>query len=263
MSLIIPSAALLAMIGACYLGPAIGNLGPPSDANLSAANLPVGSPGHPLGTDMLGNDLLTRCLFGGRASFEIGFSAIFIGFAIGSNLGLIAGFYGGKLELFIMRVVDVLLSLPALIIALAIAFALGPSLQNLIFAICFFTIPGYVRLSRAQTLRNRGREFVVAARIMGGRRMYVALHHLWPNNLPTLLTFLPLGIGIAMLVEAALSFLGVGIKPPTPSWGNMIAQGQTYINRYPQDVIIPGLFLLYTITCLNLIGEQIRLRWAK
>jgi len=261
--LIVPLALFIGVLGACFLGPAIGHLGPPSGADILDANLPVGAAGHPLGTDQLGNDMLTRCLFGGRASFEIGFSTISIGFIIGSTFGLIAGFYGGTIELIIMRIVDVLLSLPALIIALAVASALGASLRNEIFAISFFTVPGYIRLARAQTLRRRTQDFVVMARVMGGRRLYVALKHVYPNILPSLMTFFPLGVGIAMLVEATLSFLGLGIKPPQPSWGNMIAIGQSYISTNPALVLIPSLFLLLTITTLNLIGEQVRVRWAK
>jgi peptide/nickel transport system permease protein len=261
--LIIPTAIFFALLGACFLGPAIGNLGPPSGGNILHANLGLFAAGHPLGTDQLGNDMLTRCLFGGRASFEIGFSTVSIGFVVGSVFGLIAGFYGGKIELLIMRIVDILLSLPALIIALAVASALGASLRNEIFAISFFTVPGYIRLARAQTLRRRTQDFVIMARVMGGRRLYVALKHVYPNILPSLMTFFPLGVGIAMLVEATLSFLGLGIRPPQPSWGNMIAIGQSYISSNPTLVLIPSLFLLVTITTLNLIGEQIRLRWAK
>jgi peptide/nickel transport system permease protein len=263
LALVVPSVILVVIVGACYLGPAIGNLGPPSVNNLANANLPIGSGGHLLGTDMLGNDLLTRSLFGGRASFEIGFGSIGIGFIIGSFFGLIAGTYGGTTELVIMRIVDILLSLPALIIALAVASALGASLRNEIFAISFFTVPAYVRITRAQVLRQRSREFVLASRIMGGSRFFVAIRHIYPNVLPTLMTFFPLGVGTAMIVEAALSFLGLGIKPPQPSWGNMIALGQSYLSTEPLDVIVPSIFLLLTVTSLNLLAEQLRLRWAK
>lgn len=261
--LIIPATFLIILIAACYLGPALFNMGPPSDANLSSANRPLFSSGHLLGTDPLGNDILTRCLFGGRASFEIGFGAVGLGFIVGSSVGLTAGYFGGKIEIVIMRALDVLLAFPALILALAVAAYLGSSLLTLIAAISFFTVPTYARVTRAQVLRNRSREYVVVARIMGARPWYIAYRHVYPNVLPTLLTFAPLGIGLTMLVEAALSFLGVGIRPPQPSWGNMIAQGQAQLSQYPVDVVIPGLFLLFTVTCLNLVGEQIRLRWAR
>lgn len=263
LGLIIPAGLLFAMVGSCYLGPAIGHLGSPNDGNLANANLGVGAPGHPLGTDPLGNDLLTRCLFAGRASFEIGGGAVLLGFLVGSSVGLIAGFFGGKVEIVIMRILDVFLSFPALILAMAVAAYLGPDLQNIIFAISFFTVPAYARITRAQVLRIRSREYVVVARIMGARKWGVAFRHVYPNTLPTLMTFVPLSIGITMLVEAALSYLGVGIRPPAPSWGNMIAQGQAQLSLHPDDVLIPGLFLLVTVTCLNLVGEQIRLRWAK
>jgi len=261
--LIIPSAFLLLLIAACYLAPAIFNMGPPSDANLASANKGLFSPGHLLGTDPLGNDILTRCLFGGRASFEIGFGAVALGFVVGSTVGLTAGYFGGRVEILIMRALDVLLAFPALILAMAVAASLGSSLLTLIAAISFFTVPTYARVTRAQVLRNRSREYVAVARIMGGRPWYIAFRHVYPNVLPTLLTFAPLGIGLTMLVEAALSYLGVGIRPPQPSWGNMIAQGQAQLSQYPIDVVIPGLFLLFTVTCLNLVGEQIRLRWAR
>jgi peptide/nickel transport system permease protein len=262
LALIIPAGILLFLIAACYCGPALFHLGPPSDGNLANANLPV-SWHHWLGTDPLGNDILTRCLFGGRASFEIGFGAVGLGFIVGSSVGLTAGFFGGKIEIVIMRTLDILLAFPALILALALAAYLGPSILTLIAAISFFTVPTYARITRAQVLRNRGREYVIVARVMGGRPWYIAYRHVYPNVLPTLLTFAPLGIGVTMLVEAALSYLGVGIRPPEPSWGNMIAQAQAQLSQHPTDVIFPGLFLLVTITCLNLVGEQIRIRWAK
>lgn len=257
----VPSLILLIMVGACFLGPIIMNM--PTGTGLFTPNLPIGSSGHLLGTDTLGNDVLAQCLYGGRISFEVGFGAIAIGGILGSAIGLLAAYYGGVVDPLIMRCLDVLLAFPGLILALALAAALGPSEHNEIIAISFFTIPVYARLARAQTLQIRERDFVVASRLIGGRRNYIAARHVYPNIVPTLLTFAPLGIGIAMLVEATLSFLGVGVRPPTPSWGNIIAQGQEHINTQPRFVIVPVLFLLATVFSLNLVGEQLRVRYSR
>lgn len=247
----------------CFLGPTIFRMPSPVDSSIFSSNRPIGSRGHILGTDPLGNDLLSRLCFGGRVSVEVGFGAVAIGFFVGSNLGMIAGYFGGKLESTIMRCLDVLLAFPALILAMSVSAFLGPSERNEIFAIAFFTVPLYARLSRATTLRLREREYVLASRLMGGRPRWVTLRHVYPNVLPTLITFAPLGIGTVMLLEAALSFLGLGIRPPAPSWGNMLTTGEQYITQYPINLYEPAVALLITVVLLNLIGEQVRMRWSK
>lgn len=259
----VPGMVVFLMALTCFVGPKLFGLPAGSFSSLGAANLPPLSPGHLLGTDGLGNDLLSRCLYGGRVSFEVSFGSIGIGALIGSNLGLLAGYKGGIVEIVIMRIFDMMLAFPGLLIALALAAALGPSLRNEIIAISFLTIPTYARLARAQTLRVRGRDFVISSRIIGGSSRHVAWRHVYPNIIPTLLTFLPLGLGITMLVEATLSYLGVGVRPPAPSWGNLIAQGQAVLNQFPYQTIVPAAFLLVTVFALNLFGEQVRIRYSK
>jgi peptide/nickel transport system permease protein len=259
----LPVSLFLLVVAFCFLGPTIFHMPSPVDSNIFNSNRPIGSRGHILGTDPLGNDLLSRLCFGGRVSIEVGFGAVGIGFLIGSNLGMIAGYFGGKLETVIMRCLDVLLAFPALILAMSVSAFLGPSERNEIFAIAFLTVPLYARLSRATTLRLREREYVLASRLMGGRPRWVTLRHIYPNVLPTLITFAPLGIGTVMLLEAALSFLGLGIRPPAPSWGNMLTTGEQYLSQYPINLYEPAIALLITVVLLNLIGEQVRMRWSK
>lgn len=254
----IPTAVLVLMMLGCFVAPALFGLPGPNVSDLSAVNLPLGSPGHLLGTDPLGNDLLSRTLFGGRISIEVGVGATAIGFLAGSAVGLIAGYLGGGTDSLIMRILDVLLAFPALILALAVAAFLGPNERDEIFAIAFLTVPQYARLARAATLKVRSREFVLATRIMGGKRHHILARHIYPNIFPTLLTVAPLTIAVAMVIEAALSFLGAGIRPPAPSWGNMIAAGQSYLSTAPDNVLIPGLFLFVTVFALNVLGDQIR-----
>jgi peptide/nickel transport system permease protein len=263
LSLAIPVTLFLAIVGICFLGPWIGHLPPPSDSNIINADLGLGAPGHLLGTDPLGNDMLSRLCYGGRVSIEVGFGTVALGFLVGSALGTTAGYFGGWLESVIMRALDVLLAFPSLILAMAVSALLGPSERDEIFAIAFFTIPLYARLSRAATLRLREREFILATRLMGGRPRYVTVRHIFPNIVPTLMTFAPLGVGVVMLVEAALSYLGLGIRPPAPSWGNMITVGQQYLSQYPINLYEPAIALLITVVLLNLIGEQVRMRWNK
>jgi peptide/nickel transport system permease protein len=222
--------------------------------------VPPFSPGHILGTDPLGNDLLSRALYGGRISFEVGFGAQGIGFFLGSSLGMLAGLKGGIVDTVIMRIMDMFLAFPGLIIAITIAVYLGPSELHVIWAISFFTVPGMARLARAHTLRFRDRDFVVSAKLCGRTDRQILLRHLAPNVIPNVLTFISLGIGIAIVAEAGLSFLGFGVPPPAPSWGNMISQGQSYISEEPYQVLVPGAFLFFTVMCLNLLADAVRAR---
>ena len=263
LALYIPLGLFLLMVVACFLGPTIFHLPPASYSNLLNANLPLFSPGHLLGTDPLGNDLLSRTLHGGRVSIVVGLGAMACGFTIGTNIGTIAGYFGGKVDSMIMRLLDVLLAFPSLILAMCIATFLGPSERNEIIAIMFFTIPNYARLARAATLKIREREFVLVGRIMGAKPRYMTLRHVYPNIVPPLITIAPLTVAIAMIVEATLSFLGLGIRPPAPSWGNMIAQGQIYMTTSPQNIVIPAIGLFITVLSLNLIGEQLRIRISR
>jgi peptide/nickel transport system permease protein len=241
LELYLPLVGLVLMALACFLGPLVLPIPGPNGGSIVYANLPPFSPGHILGTDPLGNDLLSRVLYGGRVSFEVGLGAQGIGLVLGSFM-------------------DMLLAFPGLIIAITITTYLGPSEVHVIWAISFFTVPGMARLTRAHTLRFRDREFVVSAYLCGRSDRQVLLRHLVPNVIPNVLTFVSLGIGIAIVVEAGLSFLGFGVPPPAPSWGNMISQGQSYIAVEPYLVLVPGGFLFFTVMCLNLFADAVRSR---
>jgi len=260
LELYLPLAGLVLMVLACFLGPLVFPLAGANSGSIVYANLPPFSPGHVFGTDPLGNDLLSRVLYGGRISFEVGLGAQGVGLVLGSFLGMLAGLKGGITDTLIMRVMDMFLAFPGLIIAITITTYLGPSESHVIWAISFFTVPGMARLTRAHTLRFRDREFVVSAYLCGRSDRQILLRHLVPNVIPNVLTFVSLGIGIAIVVEAGLSYLGFGVPPPAPSWGNMISGGQSYIAVESYLVLVPGGFLFFTVMCLNLFADAVRSR---
>jgi len=258
----VPAGVLILIAAACFLWPLVYPVPPPVGGSILNAGLPPFSPGHILGTDPVGNDILSRLLYGGRVSFEVGVATALIGLVVGGLLGIVAGYQGGVVDAIVMRVLDVLIAFPSLVLALVIAEALGPSELHTIWAISFYSVPAFGRISRAATLRLREQTFMLAARLSGtgGRRML--LRHVVPNILPQLTTFALLGVGIAIILEGALSYLGLGIPPPGPSWGNMIALGAQTLTASPELVLIPSLCLFVTVLCLNLLGDALRARWG-
>ena len=254
----IPAIYLLLLVLLCFIGPLVLPL--PSDVHndLSHTLARPFTPGHLFGTDNLGEDVFSRLVYGGRVSFEVGLAAVAIGMLVGTTIGTTAAYKGGWVDAVVMRCLDVLLAFPALILALAIADILGASVHNVILAISFFTVPAYARLSRGETLRMRNREYVVASRGMGAKTVKILFGHLFPNVIPVIMTLAFLQVGTAMLTEAGLSYLGLGVPIPTPSWGNMIQVGQGYLQADPWLVLIPSLFLFTTIVALNLIGNGVR-----
>jgi peptide/nickel transport system permease protein len=250
--------AVVFIAALCFLGPYVLPV-PGPNAGLAAQSLiPPFSPGHLLGTDINGNDIFSRLLYGGRVSFEIGFGAVGIGLTVGTLIGMVAGYLKGFVDALIMRCLDILLSFPALILALTILTFLGQNERNVIIAISFFTIPGTARLARAQTLRVSARDYVVAARAIGGSTRHILFRQLLPNVLPPLITVGCLQVGTAMLTEAGLSYLGLGVKIPTPTWGNMIANGQSLLLGHPALVFIPAIALFLTVVSFNLLGNGLR-----
>jgi len=258
----IPAAILILIVGGCFLGPLLFPVPPPVGGSVLDAGRPAFSPGHLLGTDPVGNDVLSRILYGGRVSIEVGVAANLIGLVAGGLLGTVAGYRGGALDAVVMRILDVLIAFPSLVLALAIAEGLGPSELHVIWALSFFTVPAFGRIARAGTLRLRGQTFMLAAQLSGTRTRRMVLRHIVPNVLPQLLTFGLLGIGVAIILEGALSFLGLGIPAPGPSWGNMIALGQGTLSATPGLVLIPSAFLFATVLSLNLLGDALRARWG-
>lgn len=258
----IPAGFLALMLLACFVWPLVFPLPNPVRGSLAHPRLPPLSPGHMLGTDPLGNDIVSRILYGGRVSFEVGLGTTAIGILVGGSIGGIAGYLGRAADVVIMRTLDVLLAFPSLVLAIVIATYLGPSEVNVIWAISFFAIPAFARLSRAGTLRLREEPFVLVAKLSGTSVRRILFRHITPNVLPTLVTYGLLGVGVAITVEAALSYLGLGVPPPGPSWGNMIATGQQNLTTSPYLVIIPSGFLFATVLSLNLLGDALRARWA-
>jgi peptide/nickel transport system permease protein len=258
----VPGGILVLLIGACFLGPLLFNLPGPNTTNLNLPHAGLGTPGHLLGTDELGRDLLTRSLYGGQTSFEVGFASVAMGLVVGGLLGMVSGFIGGWVDSVIMRVLDILLAFPSLILSLTVATYLGPSERNVIIAIAFFTIPSYARVARSGTLQFKDREFVLSGTLSGARRGYLIFRHVLPNIWGRLMTYGLITVGVAMIVEASLSFLGLGIRPPQASWGAIIAEGKAYLTIAPQISLVPGTFLFVAVTSLNLLGDGIRTRFS-
>jgi peptide/nickel transport system permease protein len=262
LELVIPAGFLVLMVLACFVWPEIYPLRSPVEGDLTQTLLPALSPHFLLGTDQYGNDILSRILYGGRVSIEVGLGTVSIGMVIGGSLGALAALKGGTLEILVMRALEVFLALPSLVLAIVVATYLGPSELHVIWAISFFSIPAFARLSRANTLRMRDQPFMISARLAGTRDSRILIRHVAPSIVPPLMTYALLGIGVAIMVEAALSFLGLGVPPPGPSWGNMIAAGQQNLATDPDLLLVPSAFLFATVLSLNLMGDALRSRWS-
>lgn len=257
----VPVAMLVLVFGACFLLPLVTAVPDPIGGNIIDSDLPPFSPGHLLGTDTVGNDVFSRILYGGRISLFIALAVNVIGLVLGGLLGAFSAYWGGVTDTVIMRVLDVLIAFPSLVLAMAIAQSLGPSVGNTILALSFFSVPAFARTARAATLRLRELTFMTAARLCGTRTSRVLFRHVAPNILPQLITFGLLSMGIIIVVEGALSFLQLGIPPPSPSWGNMIYQGQQNISTAPMLVLIPSAVLFVSTLAFNLLGDALRARW--
>lgn len=217
-----------------------------------------GSIAFPLGTDDVGRDILSRIIFGARVSLSIGFLVVTLALMLGAALGMIAGFFGGIVDMAIMRAMDIMLALPSLLLAMVIVAILGPSLLNAALAVIIVQLPHFVRLTRAAVLSEMSRDYVTASRVSGAGALRLMLVTLLPNCLAPVIVQATLGFSTAILDLAALGFLGLGAQPPTPEWGTMLANALQFIQRAWWVVTFPGLAILITVLAFNLVGDGLR-----
>jgi peptide/nickel transport system permease protein len=229
----------------------------PTDMDMLERRAPV-SALHWLGTDGLGRDELARLIYGARTSLTVGLFAPVIGLAIGGALGILAGYFRGRFETLVVGSMDVLLAFPPLILALAVTAYLGQSILNLTCILGVLGIPAFMRVARASTLTLARREFVVAAQALGATHARILLRELLPNVLLPLLAFFLLGVAVTIVVEGALSFLGLGVPPPISSWGSMIGEGRESLEIAPQLAFIPAIALFLTVLSFNLVGDTLK-----
>jgi glutathione transport system permease protein len=223
-----------------------------------ANTLATPSGAHLLGTDAHGRDVLSRILHGAGISLRIGFLGMLLGCLVGVVLGLTSGYYGGWLDNLIMRLVDIQMAFPGLLVALCIIAIIGPGLDNVIVAVGVFSVPTFARVTRAEALSLKQRDYVLAARMLGAPDGRIMAYHILPNALAPILVIATLRVGTAILTAASLSFLGLGAQPPSPEWGAMLADGRQYLTIAPHVAAFPGLAILITVLAFNLLGDGLR-----
>ena len=217
-----------------------------------------GSAHHPLGTDTLGRDVVSRLLYGARVSLVVGFSAVILAGALGVVLGLVAGYYGGRIDDALMRLGDVLLAFPALVLAIAVLAVVGSGLGNVVLVLGVTGWVTYARIARGETLSLRHREFVEGARALGARDAAILWRHVLPNVLPSITVVATFSVARTIIAEASLSFLGLGIPPPAPSWGAMLDEGRNYLTTGWWLALFPGLAILAVVLGINVVGDWLR-----
>jgi len=250
----------ITLVAVALLAAILGPLVTPYDPAHQEIALRLSSPTslHPFGLDELGRDILARVLAGARVSFLVGLTVVSVSAIVGTIFGALAGYFGGVLDDLISRVIDVLLAFPGLLLAIAIVAVLGPSLVNVLVALTLIGWVGYARLIRGQVLRTREFEYVLAARAVGARAVRILWRHVIPAAVPALIVQATLGMAGAIIGEASLSFLGLGVQPPTPSWGTMLNGGRAHILDAPHLTIFPGLAIVLLVLGFNFLGDGLR-----
>ena len=213
---------------------------------------------HPLGLDDLGRDILSRIIYGTRKSLQVGVVSVSLAIVVGAFIGAISGYIGGWADILVMRLMDIMLAFPSLLLAIAIVTILGPGLLNMLYAIAIVSIPAYARIVRASVLGVKAQDYILAARSLGANHRRILFHHVLPNCLTPLIVQGTLGIGTAILDAAGLSFLGLGAQPPTPEWGAMLGQGRFAVFSAPHIVVSPGIAIMLTVLSFNLLGDGLR-----
>jgi peptide/nickel transport system permease protein len=259
---IVGAAAVAAIIGGAVLAPVLAPADPIRNRLGYRLTPPAwasgGSPAHLLGTDTLGRDVASRLLYGARVSLVVGFAAVLLSGIAGVALGLVAGYYRGRLDDVLMRLGDVQLAFPVLVLAIAVLAALGASLVNMILVLGLTGWVNFARIARAETLSLRHREFVDAARALGAGDASIMARHIAPNVLPPLVVVATFSVARTVIAEASLSFLGLGIPPPAPSWGAMLDEGRNYLTTGWWLALFPGLAILLLVVGINLVGDWLR-----
>jgi peptide/nickel transport system permease protein len=216
------------------------------------------SPAHPFGTDSLGRDVLARTVYGAKVSVQVALTAVVVAAAVGSPLGIVAGYAGGTVETVLMRLVDVLLGFPALVLAIGLVAALGFSLTNVVIALGVVYVPQFARIARSSALSVSEEAYVDAARVLGYSRTHIVFREVLPNSVSPLLVQASLLMAFAIIAEASLSFLGLGVQPPTPTWGAMVSAGSGYLTSAPWISLFPGAAIFLSVLGFNLVGDGLR-----
>jgi ABC-type dipeptide/oligopeptide/nickel transport system permease subunit len=249
-------AIILLNISAAVFAPLVSPYNPYLQDLANALQLPNAK--HWLGTDPLGRDVVSRLIYGTQTSLMVGIIAVGVGTLIGMALGLVSGYFGGWLDAIIMRVIDAMMAIPMLVLALVFAAVLGGGLKNVMLAVGVAMVPSFCRLMRGQVLAARQADYVLAAQVVGASDVRTMLRHILPNCLPPLIVLFTLDLGRAILIEAGLSFLGIGIAPPGAAWGSMVNDGYTYLLTNPILSFAPGVCIMLVVLAFNMVGDGLR-----